>query len=118
VDSKTFSENSAAFLGEMQGILVKKGADYSVGDDRLSNFRMIAETTGLTMRQVWAVYVNKHLFAVMKWVREGQVESEPIHGRFVDVANYMALADAIAREEAKGAAFESEMNKYVRRGES
>ncbi len=79
-----------------------KGADYTRGsEDRLANFRRNAESLGLDMRQVWAVYASKHWDAIMTWVKNGQVESEPIEGRLYDIATYALLGILIAREQNK-----------------
>jgi hypothetical protein len=92
-----------ALLEECARVLDAKGADYTVGQghlDRVRNFRGAAIDLGLPMRQVWAVYAHKHWTAVMKHARDGQVESEPIEGRLVDMINYLLLYKLIADEGA------------------
>jgi len=93
---KAFRE---AFMVQMMDILDTKGVDYTLDvGDRLSNFRQGAEALGVSPLHVWGVLMNKHYTAVMNYVKRGQVESEPIRGRFLDLANYSILGAALAHE--------------------
>jgi hypothetical protein len=79
-------------------MLRRKNADYSQGEqkgDRIAAFRRIARDINITMPQAWAVFCQKHWGAVMKFVKDGIVESEPIGGRINDIINYMVLLGAI-----------------------
>lgn len=89
-----------AFLEECMRVLEAKGGDYTEGlrDDRLRNFRAAAADTGITMEQVWWVYFFKHLASLKRHVREGQVESEPIRCRLVDLVNYLVLYNRMVIE--------------------
>jgi hypothetical protein len=80
-------------------VLLEKGKDYTMeNDDRLHNFKMIAEMIGITPFQVWAVYWLKHVFAIANYAKGGH-ESEPIEGRFGDNENYSYLGRGLAKEE-------------------
>lgn len=75
-----------------------KNADYTQGTgqhDRIAAFRRIGGDIDVPMTKVWAIFCQKHWGAVMKYVKDGQVESEPIHGRINDIINYMVLLGAI-----------------------
>ncbi len=81
-----------------------KNADYSQGEqkgDRIAAFRRIARDINITMEQAWAVFCQKHWGAVMKYIKEGSVESEPIEGRITDIINYMVLLSAIIADGEK-----------------
>lgn len=80
----------------------KKGADYAGDQDALASFKKAAERLGLTPEQVWAVYGDKHWSAIMTFCREGDVKSEPIEGRIIDVILYGFLLLGLI-EEKKGA---------------
>jgi len=82
-------------------VLTDKGTDYASNEDRLSNFKVLADLLGLTPIQVWGVYCFKHLLAVASYVRNGQVESEPIEERITDVRNYMVLGNALIAEASE-----------------
>lgn len=90
-----FREFTQQFLKDMDEILVKKGADYSIRSDRMAHFKEIATQTGSTPFQVWYTYFAKHLFAIQTFLREGDVASEPIYTRFLDLANYALLGAAL-----------------------
>lgn len=81
-----------------------KNADYSQGEqkgDRIAAFRRIARDINITMEQAWAVFCQKHWGAVMKYIKQGTVESEPIEGRITDIINYMILLSAIIADGKK-----------------
>lgn len=81
-------------------ILKDKGNDYTRHEeDRLSNFKRSAAAIGLTPLQVWAIFVNKHMDAIMAFVKTGRTESEHIQGRFDDVQNYLYLGEALVIEQ-------------------
>lgn len=82
-----------------------KNADYTQGTakkDRIAAFRRISADIGVPMEKVWAIFCQKHWGAVMKFVKDGQVESEPIDGRINDIINYMVLLGAIIDDGKSG----------------
>lgn len=88
-------------LADCIEVLASKGADYTAGHmktDRLHNFRTIATELGVPMEKAWFVYFYKHYASIVKYVKEGQVESEPIRGRIVDCINYLVLLNAIIED--------------------
>jgi hypothetical protein len=68
-----------------------KGHDYAGEEDALDNFKRHAAELGLAPEQIWAVYASKHWDAIMTFVRKGDVASEPIEGRLLDVILYCHL---------------------------
>jgi hypothetical protein len=83
-------------------MLKSKNADYSQGEqkgDRIAAFRRISRDVNISMKQAWAVFCQKHWGAVMKFVKDNTVESEPIDGRINDIINYMVLLGAIINDE-------------------
>lgn len=87
---------------ECINLIKVKNADYSQGEqkgNRVAAFYRIAKDIGITPEQAWAVFCQKHWGAVMKYIKEGQVESEPIEGRLTDIINYMVLLAAIIERE-------------------
>lgn len=87
-------------LQECFKVLVSKGNDYTIGSqDRLHNFRTVAEMTGLSMEKVFSVYFYKHVSSLFSYVKSGgQSESEPIESRIVDCINYLLLFSKIVAE--------------------
>ncbi len=77
-------------------LLKAKGHDYTRGQaDRLANFHETAKDLNLTPEQVWAVHFHKQVCAVMTWAATGQLESEALSERFVDIRNYCLLGMAL-----------------------
>jgi hypothetical protein len=78
-----------------------KNADYSQGEqkgDRIAAFRRIGRDIGLPMTKVWAVFAQKHWGAIMRFIKDGRLESEPVGGRINDTINYMVIFGAIVDE--------------------
>lgn len=99
VTHREFDEYAQRFFHDMVQIIGTKGNDYTQGEkDRLDNFKQQAAQLGLTPMKVWSVLFNKHVAAVMTYARTGKVASEPIHGRFLDIAVYAILGAALAEE--------------------
>jgi len=78
-----------------------KGHDYAGDDDALANFKQAGEKLGLRPEQIWGVYADKHWSAVMTFVKEGDVKSEPIEGRIHDVILYCFLLLGLIEEKKK-----------------
>lgn len=99
-------ESFARRFVECMEILRRKNADYSQNEqkqDRIAAFKRIARDAGINTRQAWAVFAQKHWGAIMRYVKDGFVESEPIHGRINDMINYLVLLGAIVDwEEMSG----------------
>lgn len=76
-----------------------KGHDYAGDEDALSNFKDEAAEIGITPEQVWHVYAAKHWRSVATYVREGEVQSEPIEGRLRDVILYCFLLMGLVEEK-------------------
>jgi len=84
-------------------IIRRKNADYSQGEqkhDRIAAFKRIARDIDVPVRKAWAVFAQKHWGAIMRYVKEGILESEPIDGRINDLINYLVLLGSIVDWEA------------------
>lgn len=75
-----------------------KGNDYTAEADALANLRDMPRA-GITGRQKLWVYLDKHMRAIETYVREGQVESEPVETRIQDAVLYLLLFGALVHEE-------------------
>jgi len=94
-----YRDHVTAFLQEMKAVTDAKNTDYSAGtDDAMANYYELAGAAGITPRQAWMCLMMKHVTAIMRWVKVESVASEPIRGRFIDLANYAMLGDALARD--------------------
>jgi len=90
------------FTGEMASVTAAKNPDYSAGtDDAMNDYHSTAERAGITPTQAWFVLLCKHVHAVERYVKTGQLSSETIHSRLIDLANYAMLGDALAKDLTK-----------------
>jgi lysyl-tRNA synthetase class I len=82
-----------------RSILETKGKDYTMeNEDRLYNFKLVAELVGITPKQVLMVYWLKHVLSILSHSK-GLQETEPIEQRIADVRNYMLLYRGLDTEE-------------------
>lgn len=93
---------STDLLEHARGIERAKRPGYTAGSvDVLKNFKAVADRTGLTPGQVWAVYASKHFDAITSiMARPDLPVSEAPLGRFADALNYLKLGLALLRERA------------------
>lgn len=99
--NKEFYELLKLMVGEEEHTMISKGKEYTIGsDDKLKNFKMVAEASGLTVKQVWQVYFMKHIASIYNFIKDGvEASNEPIEGRIMDARNYLALLRGIITEE-------------------
>ncbi len=85
---------------EEYNIMVGKGKEYTVSDeDKLKNFKSIAERMKTTPAMVAMVYLLKHIDSIRNYVLSGtEASDEPINGRIRDARNYLLLLEAIINE--------------------
>ncbi len=100
MQTKDFYEMFEKMIEAEKEIMIGKGREYTIGsDDKLANFKDVAEKTGLTPIQVWQVYFLKHISSICNYVKDGvEASNEPIDGRFMDARNYLALGIALIKE--------------------
>ena len=86
-----FRETEAEIMGF-------KRTEYAAAEDRLENFRTIAEFTGTTMEQVALLYLLKHIQSIAVAVETnnrrwywGNVDGEGLKQRIADARNYLLL---------------------------
>jgi len=98
--SLTGDKDFDSMLKQCIACLESKGEDYTMGtNDRLHNFRTVAEFTGLTKEQVLGVYFYKHISAIFAFIKNGGThESEPISSRIMDAINYLLLFEKMIQE--------------------
>ena len=94
-----FRWSNKEFKIEMELMRVK-GKEYTVSDeDKLKNFKSIAERLKCEPEFVAMVYLLKHMDSVRNFVLDGREASdEPIEGRLRDIRNYCLLIGALIKE--------------------
>lgn len=116
MNSSLFGQFIEGFQKKQKDLLVAKGNDYTeYEDDRLSNFKLVAQLTGQTPIQVWSVYWMKHVIAITNFIKKGELQSESIESRFIDASNYellgLALIEEADREKKMGDIVARELSK-------
>jgi len=88
------------FRSQQDQLIASKGHDYTIAnEDRLYNFKAVAELLGITPLQVLGAYWLKHILAIITYINKGRLEAdEGIEGRFLDSANYGLLGLALIKE--------------------
>jgi hypothetical protein len=76
---------------QIRSIRRTKGREYATDEDTLADFKEVAAEAGISPLQCWATYVKKHERAIDTFIREGEVKSEAIEGRILDVIVYHLL---------------------------
>lgn len=88
---------SQQLLEHAHGIEEAKRPGYTLGNiDVLHNFRSVAARAGIRPEQAWAVYMLKHVDAILSAMTQPQlpVAEAPV-GRFADAMNYLKLGYAL-----------------------
>jgi len=88
-------------FNEEMSIMQDKGKEYTISnEDKLKNFKSIAERTHSDPKLVLCVYLLKHIDSICNYVVDGREASdEAIEGRLMDARNYLLLLGAIIKEE-------------------
>lgn len=94
-----FNELTSRLLSNASATLQLKSQDYAPPADVLAAFKEAAAATGLDVREVWGVYFMKHVQAVMRYIRDGELASEVLESRLVDIINYVCFLNAISYAE-------------------
>jgi len=94
VNRDDFDSLREEFFDRIRETNEAKGHDYAGDDDALSNFKEAAEhLAGIhdPEFEVWYIYFHKHWSAILTFLKEGDVKSEPIDGRIMDAVLYLIL---------------------------
>jgi len=77
----------------------QKGREYSGNNDRLDNFKRLAEELNLTPEMILWVYLKKHIDAVCSYVQRGKtLSTESIESRIMDCRIYLCLLRGLIAE--------------------
>jgi DNA-binding TFAR19-related protein (PDSD5 family) len=86
------------FAEKQAEIMLKKGNDYA-NENRLSNFKMVAQITGLTPEQVVNVFIATKTVRLCNLLGSGKVpNNESIEDNLLDLANYAQIQNMIAAD--------------------
>lgn len=98
---KEFIETKKYILEKALDIMNAKQPEYTNKSiDVLHNFKSTAESIGITPMEVWAVFFNKHIQAILSHAGDPYMhQAEPIDSRYADAINYLFLGFAMLVED-------------------
>ena len=84
-------------FSEAMSVSDAKSIEYTISsDDRLYNFKHVAERLGITPEQALMTYVLKHVDAICNDAKTGkQFSDETLRSRVIDLINYSVLLLAL-----------------------
>jgi len=93
MNQKEFQETKKYILEKAQDIMDAKQPEYTNKSiDVLNNFKQTAKSIGIQPMEVWAVFFNKHIQAILSHSGDPNMHhAEPIDSRYADALNYLFL---------------------------
>lgn len=77
-------------------ILLTKGKEYCITEDRLKFFKDYANKLNITPEKVCAIFMLKHFNSIISYVNSGKnLSDENIESRILDARNYLLLLLAL-----------------------
>ena len=101
MNQKEFLETKKFILDKAQDIMNAKQPEYTNKSiDVLNNFKQTAKAIGIEPMEVWAVFFNKHIQAILSHAGDPKMhQAEPIDSRYADALNYLFLGFAMLVED-------------------
>lgn len=97
--SNDFNDMYELRIDKSRKVLVVKGKEYSGKDDRLHNFKRVAEFARVTPEQACLVLMGKHLIGIVDAVvDEAEITQEWIDEKVGDSFNYHPLLEGLFTE--------------------
>ena len=102
MNQKEFQETRQYILDKAQDIMDAKQPEYTNKSiDVLKNFKSTAKSIGIQPMEVWAVFFNKHIQAILSHSGDPNMhQAEPIDSRYADALNYLFLGFAMLVEDS------------------
>ena len=102
MNQKEFIETRQYILDKAQDIMDAKQPEYTNKSiDVLNNFKLTAKSIGIQQMEVWAVFFNKHIQAILSHAGDPNMhQAEPIDSRYADALNYLFLGFAMLVEDS------------------
>ena len=102
MNQKEFIETRNYILEKAQDIMDAKQPEYTNKSiDVLNNFKSTAKSIGIQPMEVWAVFFNKHIQAILSHSGDPNMhQAEPIDSRYADALNYLFLGFAMLVEDS------------------
>jgi len=86
-------------INKETNILLTKGKEYCITEDRLKFFKDYANKLSITPEKVCAIFLLKHFNSIISYVNSGKnLSDENIESRILDARNYLLLLLALSCE--------------------
>ena len=86
-------------LERIENVLVKKAAEYSLDDDRLSVFKHAAALSEETPEQALYGFMLKHIISITDMINSEAAYSEELwNEKITDICNYLILLQGLLRD--------------------
>lgn len=98
-DTDQFYKIIADFMDELMNTLHSKNAEYTSGNDRLSNFRRAAGLLNGTMEQACFGMMTKHIVSVADLAQRDETDINMWKEKLGDLINYCLLMWVIVKQK-------------------
>jgi DNA-binding MltR family transcriptional regulator len=99
VDSENLNKIVDSRINKIKALLNQKGSEYATKDDKLHNFKVVANINKVTPKQALWGMASKHLYSVMKIVSEKNSSISVADEKIGDLINYLILLEALVQEQ-------------------
>ena len=101
MNQKEFEQTKKFIFDKAQDIMNAKQPEYTNKSiDVLNNFKQTAKAIGIEPMEVWAVFFNKHIQAILSHAGDPNMhQAEPIDSRYADAINYLFLGFSLLVDE-------------------
>jgi len=96
-----FEQLKEAALAQVEALHSTKGKEYAPDYDALGHFKEASRESGITPEQAWSVLAGKHWRSIMRYVKQGEIHSEPIQSRIYDLQLYLLLLLGLVEEKQR-----------------
>ena len=99
MDMETMEKKFNALTRQLWGILQAKNHDYANSEDVFANFTLISQITGLSVEQVFFVFIGVKVARLKELFKGKDPKNESIDDTLVDLINYTILLNIYRRGE-------------------
>lgn len=96
---KEYNKIVKMMIKEEEHVGKTKGLEYSTDQDKLEMFNTLSLLLGVSKDMICTIFIMKHIFSILSYIKNGKTLSEPIEERIKDIRVYLSLFRAIIEEK-------------------
>lgn len=100
MNSVDFDRVTTNLVDSCLDILKIGASEYAGDEDRLKNFKGVADKLHISPEEVCMVYMLKHIDGISTYITNRKIQRDSIYGRITDAINYLILLNAILLESS------------------